>query len=164
VPIIEEVFFRGALTGLVARAGGRWWALIFVSAIYSAVHFLKPLETVVAARDVHWLSGFTLIPLLFVRLGDLQLVIMGFTVLFILGLCFGYATLRTRGLWLAIGLHAGIILGKFSFTKLAKPDRSVDLMPWFGNDPTVGIIGIGAILVMILLFAMVWMVVRGEKG
>lgn len=159
VPILEEFFFRGALMGLISRTASRWWALLFVSAIYSVVHFLKPDEVVIRAAQVNWLSGFHLIPHVFARFEQPQLVLAGFTTLFVLGWTLGYAALKTRGLWYSIGLHAGIILGKFGFTKLAKPDKG-GFMPWFGSDLTIGL---GSVLVMLLLFTLVWASLRGGR-
>ncbi len=160
-PIIEEYFFRGALTKLVTRSSNRWWALLFVSALYAAVHFLKPMDTVIAAKSVNWLSGFHLIPLSFERFSHPQLVLAGFSTLFIFGCTLGYAALKTRGLWFSIGLHSGAILSKFSFTKLAKFDLKKSAMPWFGTDITVGI---GALGVMLLLFVLVWLTLRKNSA
>ncbi len=161
VPIIEEFFFRGALTKLVTRSSNRWWALIFVSALYSAVHFLKPRESVLPDHAVNWLSGLYLLPLSFERFTDPQLLLAGFSTLFILGCTLGYAAMKTHGLWMSIGLHAGAILGKFSFTKLAKINSKNSAMPWFGSDITVGL---GALGVMFLLFVLVWLVLRKNSA
>lgn len=157
VPIIEELFFRGALTKLITRSSNRWWALIFVSALYSIVHFLKPRDTVISDSAVNWLSGFHLIPLSFERFSEPQLLLYGWGTLFILGLTLGYAAMKTRGLWFSIGLHAGVILGKFSFTKLAKFDSKKTIMPWLNTDLTIGIVALG---VMALLFILVWLTLR----
>lgn len=157
VSLIEEYFFRGALTKVVTRSSGPVWALLFVSALYSVVHFLKPRETVIPAHAVNWLSGFDLIPASFERFSEPELVLAGFGTLFILGCTLGYAAWKTRGLWFSIGLHAGAILAKFGFNKLAKIDRKQDAMPWFHSDITIGY---GAIGVMLLLFFLVWWSLR----
>lgn len=161
VPIIEEFFFRGALTKLVTRSSNRWWALFFVALLYASVHFLKPRDTVIPAHAVHWLSGFHLIPLSFERFSNPQLLLAGLSTLFILGCTLGYAAMKTRGLWFSIGLHAGAILGKFSFTKLAKFDAKKSALPWFGDDITVGL---GAVGVMLLLFFLVWLILRKNSA
>ncbi len=160
VSIIEEFFFRGALTKVVTRSAGPWWALLFVSALYSVVHFLKPRETVIPANAVNWLSGFDLIPASFERFSEPEMVLAGFGTLFILGCTLGYAAWKTNGLWYSMGLHAGAILGKFGFNKLAKIDRKHDAMPWFHSDITIGY---GAIGVMLLLFFLVWWSLRKAR-
>ena len=161
VPIIEEFFFRGALTKLVTRSSNRWWALIFVSALYAVVHFLKPLESVIPAESVTWLSGFHLVPHSFDRFSDTTLFLYGWGTLFILGLTLGYAAMKTRGLWMSIGLHAGAILAKFSFTKLAKFDPGKGEMPWLNADLTVGIVALGALS---FLFLLVWICLRNKAA
>ena len=161
VSVIEEFFFRGALTKLVTRSSNRWWALLFVSALYAVVHFLKPRDTVIAESSVNWLSGFHLIPLSFERFSEPELVLYGWGTLFILGLTLGYAAMKTRGLWFSIGLHAGAILGKFSFTKLAKYDAKRTVLPWLHTDLTIGLV---ALAVMTVLFFLVWLTLRKNSA
>ncbi len=65
----------------------------------------------------------------------------------------GWATLRTRALWLPIGLHAGLVFAKFSFSKLTK--RSIDeTMPWLGEDI---IVGFGALAVVASAWLVAWL-------
>lgn len=160
VPVIEQFFFNGALLGLISRTANRWVALGIVSALYAIVHFLKPREVMIQDAQVTWLSGFHFIPYVFDRFSHPELVLAGFTSLFVLGWTFGYAAQKTRALALGMGLHAGIVLAKFSFTKLAKPDRKIDAMPWFGSELEFGI---GSVLVLIFLFFLVWSVLRAKS-
>jgi membrane protease YdiL (CAAX protease family) len=150
VSLIEEFLFRGALLGIFRRAIGNTGALIIVSAIFSIVHFLKPHDTQPA--HVSWLSGFTLIPKVFWQFGEPMLVLAGFTTLFCVGLVLGYATVRTRSLFLPIGLHAGWVFGEMGFSKLTKRINR-DTLPWFGQDLTAGI---ASVIVVLLTGALVW--------
>jgi membrane protease YdiL (CAAX protease family) len=72
--------------------------------------------------------------------------------LFLIGWILAEARVRTRSLWLSIGLHAGWILASGGFNAAAR--RRIDILPWLGQDWLVGIvpIGIGALtwLLMIL--------------
>ncbi len=54
VSIVEEFFFRGCLMGLTLRKTRRLGTLLFVSAFFAAVHFLKPPDeyTVTTPREV----------------------------------------------------------------------------------------------------------------
>ena len=122
------------------------WAVISSAALYSIVHFIKPPEDVVEMKSVSWFSGFVLIPHAFWQFTDPMLLLGGFSTLFVLGLILGYAAVKTESLWLPIGIHAGMILGKFGFSKITV--RREDALPWFGRDIQVGL---GSLLALALL-------------
>jgi membrane protease YdiL (CAAX protease family) len=156
VAIIEEVFFRGAILGLLRQSLAPLPAAVFVSALFSIVHFLKPAREQMSA--VHWYSGFELLPRAFSQFADPLLIAGGFVAIGILGLILAHATVRTSSLWLAIGIHSGLIFGKMGFNKLTR--RLEDMTPWFGNDVTVGI---GSIVTLLFLWFMIWFIfLRGQ--
>lgn len=158
--IAEEFLFRGAILALALRAGSKWGALAFTSALYSIVHFLKSPDDAVAQGTVNLLSGFALIPRAFWQFQNPVVVLGGFTTLFALGWVLGEAALRTRSLWLPIGIHAGMIVGKFGFTKIAR--RRGDESIWFGKDLEVGL---GALLVMLILWGIIrWWLRHENRG
>ena len=103
VALIEESLFRGALQGVVRRSSSEAAAIIFVSAIYAVVHFLKPPETV--QMRITWSSGFSQALLACGQFAEWRLVIGGFATLFLVGTVLGYARMRTRSLWMPVGLH-----------------------------------------------------------
>ncbi len=135
VPPLEEWFFRCALLGVVLRTAARPVALLFVSALFSSIHFLKPQD--VEITSIHWWSGFALLPYSFHRFAEPFELIGGFTTLFAIGMVLALATLRTRSLWAAIGLHAGWIFGNRLFNIIFK--RQGTFEPWFGDKIEVGI-------------------------
>ncbi|MBV8414355.1 MAG: CPBP family intramembrane metalloprotease [Verrucomicrobia bacterium] len=156
VAIIEETLFRGALLGLFRQTLTPQPAAILVSALFSILHFLNPEREGNVA--VHWYSGFELLPGAFWRFSDPLALLGGFIAIGILGLLLAHATIRTSSLWLAIGIHSGLIFGKMGFNKVMK--RVQDVTPWFGSDITVGI---GAILILLFLWSLVWLIyLRGE--
>lgn len=156
VALIEEIFFRGAILGLIRQTFTTRPAAVFVSALFSIVHFLKPEKEQLSA--VNWHSGFELLPTAFWRFSDPLIVLGGFTAIGILGLMLAHATIRTSSLWLAIGIHSGLIFGKMGLNKVTK--RLQDVTPWFGSDITIGI---GSILILLFLWAIIWLVyLRGE--
>ena len=55
VPFIEETFFRGIVLGVLLRTGRKYMAILAVSAIFAAIHFLKAPERTSAI--VTWTSG-----------------------------------------------------------------------------------------------------------
>jgi len=147
VSILEEWLFRGAILGLLARAMNRYVALFTTSALFSILHFLKP-DDMAMPHIVGWLSGFALIPGAFAQFREPWLVLGGFTTLFCVGWILGWARLKTRSLWMAVGLHAGWVFGIMSFSKITKRLIKVeDTLPWFGGDLKVGL---GSVVVVLL--------------
>ena len=152
VSLLEEWLFRGAILGLLARTMPRYVALFCTSALFSILHFLKP-ETA-EPHAIHWLSGFALIPGAFAQFNDPWLLLGGFTTLFAVGWILGFSRLKTRSLWMAVGLHAGWILGMMSFSKVTRRLMKVEeTLPWFGGDLKVGL---GSVAVVLLTGLLVW--------
>jgi membrane protease YdiL (CAAX protease family) len=148
--------FRGAILGLVRQTLTTGPAAVFVSALFSIVHFLNPERDQIVT--VSWYSGFELLPHAFWRFSDPLIVLGGFTAIGILGLLLAHATIRTSSLWLGIGVHSGLIFSKMGLNKVTK--RVQDATPWFSNDITVGI---GSILILLVLWSLIWLVyLRGE--
>jgi membrane protease YdiL (CAAX protease family) len=157
VALIEEALFRGAILGLVRQTVSTAPAVIFVSALFSIVHFLNPAKDQIAI--VQWYSGFELLPLAFWRFSDPWMVLGGFMTISLLGLMLAHATIRTCSLWLGIGIHSGLIFAKMGFNKVSK--KIQDVTPWFGGDITVGL---GSVLVLLLLWFLIWVIyLRGKS-
>jgi membrane protease YdiL (CAAX protease family) len=153
VAVIEESLFRAGILGLFRRSLRSGMAVFATAAIFSAVHFLKPDEAV-QITQIGWLSGFELIPHVFHQFAEPMLLLGGFTTIFALGLMLGDVTVRTRSLWLAIGLHAGLVFVKMSFSKFTKRDSAH--LPWIGEELQIGLVPVLAILCAWLL-ARLWL-------
>ncbi|MEI6349615.1 MAG: CPBP family intramembrane glutamic endopeptidase [Verrucomicrobiota bacterium] len=160
VSILEEWLFRGAILGLLNRAMNSRGALLASSALFSILHFLKPDEAATAAQSVGWLSGFALIPGAFAQFKDPLLVLSGFTTLFCVGWILGWARLKTRSLWMSIGLHAGWVLGIMGFAKITKRLMK-DTLPWFGENLQVGL---GSVIVVLITGGVVWVRLRNGRS
>jgi len=143
VPLIEEPLFRGLILGILLRACGPVPATFISSAFFSLLHFLKAPER--TSIDVTWTSGFVSIANSFSQFQQPLLVAAGFTTLFLLGWILADARLRTRSLWLPIGLHAGWILASGLFNKVAR--REVELLPWIGRNLLIGLAPLGVALI-----------------
>jgi len=150
VPFIEEPLFRGLILGLLLRGGRRKMSILATSAFFAAVHFFRSPEQ--AQVTVTWSSGFQAVVDSFSRFGDPLSILPAFATLFLIGWILADARLRTRSLWLPIGLHAGWILASGAFNSLAR--RQIDIFPWLGKNLLEGIvpveIGIVTWLIMIL--------------
>ena len=157
VALIEECLFRGAIFGLFRRSLRPYAALLWVTVIFSILHFLKPDEDFTITQ-IDWLSGFTLLPHSFHQFAEPMTLLAGFTTLFTLGWVLGFATLRTRSLWMSIGLHAGIVFVKMSFSKLAR--REGVLLPWVGNELQIGLVPVAVLAIGGVL---VWLCTRHEN-
>jgi len=150
VSVIEELLFRGAILGLVRQTISTMPAMVLVSALFSIIHFFRPVDGQISV--VQWYSGFDLIGKLFGRFADPLLVGGGFMTIFVLGLLLADSVVRTRSLWLSIGLHAGTVFGKMSFNKLTK--QLTQAPPWFGPELTIGL---GSVLTLLFLWLLVWL-------
>jgi uncharacterized protein len=149
VALLEEALFRGAILGLLRRSLRPASALLAVTALFAMVHFLKPDESY-EPPPVGWLSGFDLIPHTFHQFAEPMTLLAGFTTLFALGWLCGDAALRTRALWMSIGLHAGVVLVKMSFNVIAKFSVKTNLrsayLPWVGDRFENGLVPVTALL------------------
>jgi membrane protease YdiL (CAAX protease family) len=150
VPIIEETLFRGLFLGVLLRSNRPLTAALLSSGIFSIVHFLKaPDQT---TPSVAWTSGFTSLAHSFDQFAEPMLVLAGFTTLFLIGVILAHARLRTRSLWLPIGLHAGWIFASGAFNKIAH--REIVALPWLGKSLLIGVVPLCVCLVS-------WVLLRG---
>ena len=152
VSILEEWLFRGAILGLLNRAMNARGALLATSALFSILHFLKPDDHATAAQSIGWLSGFAVIPGAFAQFRNPWLVLSGFTTLFCVGWILGWARLKTRSLWMSIGLHAGWVIGIMGFAKITRRQIK-DTLPWFGENLQVGL---GSVFVVLITGLLIW--------
>ncbi len=149
VPLIEETFFRGIILGILLRKTRKFLPIIFVSALFAAVHFLKGSEREPAI--VTWTSGFQSIAHALAGFGDPLMVVSAFATLFLIGCILADARVLTNSLWLPIGLHAGWIFATGMFGLLAR--RQIVAFPWLGKNLLVGI-------VPLCLAAVTWILMR----
>jgi CAAX protease family protein len=149
VPLIEELFFRGLVLGILLRSASRVWAIIFTSALFAILHFLKAPEE--AGATVTWMSGWVSIAHSFDQFREPFLVLAGFTTLFLLAWILADARIRTRSLWLPFGLHSGWIFADGFFNIIARRAH-IDL-PWMGKSLLIGIVPLSVGL-------LTWMLMR----
>ena len=143
VPFLEEPIFRGLILGVLLRSLPATTAMLFTSTAFSILHFLKAPEQTNAT--VTWASGFVSIAHAFSQFAEPLLVLSGFTTLFLLGWILADARIRTRSLWLPIGLHAGWIFANALFNKLAR--REMEALPWIGRNLLIGLVPLAVALI-----------------
>lgn len=148
VGVLEELLFRGAFFGGLARATGWRAALVLSSAIYAIVHFLGRPET---PPVVAWDSGLRVLPSTLRAMGDPHAVLPGFLTLTLAGIILALAYRLTGDLWASIGIHAGWIfwLSFYAFATDAVPGadewvwgtaRLID--GWFAFGAIVAVLGV----------------------
>jgi len=137
VALLEETFFRGGLQNIFQRRMPAWLAVLLVSGVYSAVHFLKPSGAHIAGDAVRWNSGFEYLggvaACSFQEPGVWRSVVS----LWLAGIVLGWAFARTQALWLSVGLHAGWV---FALKTLA----------WLGAGSLVDKVLVWPVLLLVL--------------
>ncbi len=130
VALIEETFFRGALQGALQRRMKVAGAIVVASAVYSAVHFLKPNGVHIPADQVTWTSGGKCLVWIVSQSLVQNGVFVGFVSLFLAGCVLGLAYAKTKALYLSIGLHAGWVLVNEFMRWSATVNVTQDVASW----------------------------------
>jgi membrane protease YdiL (CAAX protease family) len=130
IALIEETLFRGALQGALQRGMRIAPAVVLASAVYSAMHFLKPMGVNIPANQVGWDSGFTCLAGIVSQALLQRDVLVEFVTLFLAGCVLGLAYARTGALYLPIGLHAGWVLANESARFLGARGATVHVVAW----------------------------------
>ena len=136
VPLIEELFFRGLLFGILLRSLRPVVATLITSGFFAIVHFLKAPTR--PNESVTWFSGFHSIANSFAQFADPMMVLASFTTLFLIGWILADARLRTRSLFLPIGLHSGWVFVAGVIGKMTK--RQAIILPWLGSNLLIGLL------------------------
>lgn len=161
VSVLEEVFFRGALQGAVRKTTVDTFAMVAVAVLFASVHFLKPPGGGMLPQDIHWWSGLAVLPDTLWRFRQPGLLFGGFSTLLLAGLILGYARVRTRSLWMPVGLHAGWIFGDKGLTAIT---RHTDTGLWLGPDIPNTLVGLAPLLTLLASWALVWWMLRSAEN
>ncbi len=124
VALFEETLFRGALLQGLRKQTNTNTALITISLVYAAVHFIHYPQPA-AGETIGWLTA----PQSFLPAYSSVIsteTLDAFLSLFVLGLLFGLIRIRTSNIIQCIGLHAGLVAGikLFRFFTEYKPDNA----------------------------------------
>ena len=121
VALIEETFFRGAMQGHMRRHSRLVTTLLVTSALYAAVHFIRP-PVAAGADSLDWSSGFEMLAGMFYQYRNVTVIADSFVALFFAGLFLGLVRERNGNIALCTGIHAGWVL----MIKLASSVTEVD--------------------------------------
>lgn len=160
--VIEEWLFRGLILGLWLRALPTGKAIVACSLLFAAVHFLKPPESWTATDGNSPTAGFELLGAVVGQWLNPSFFIREFLALFLIGLILAVARVRTRSLWLPIGLHAGWILAFKSFNLFHRrvPMEEFPAI-WVGEDLRSGV---APILTLCLTAALLTLFLRRQPA
>ncbi|WP_353566467.1 CPBP family intramembrane glutamic endopeptidase [Haloferula sargassicola] len=109
VAVIEEFLFRGVLLGIFLRAMQPAAAIVSLSVLFAAVHFLEPPRGATVPDPEALDAGFVLLGQILHHFIDPLALAGRFFSILAVGLVLAVARYRTASLWLPIGLHAGWI-------------------------------------------------------
>ncbi len=165
VGFLEEFVFRGALQAVVSKWLRPVASYLAIAAFFALVHFFNAPRTL-EAGEVNLVSGFWMIGKIFEhffsQFANPSFLLAEFAVLFAIGLVLGYTRLKTRSLWLGIGLHAGWVFGVKTLSPVTV--RNFDpgaMMPWLGETLRVGAV---SCLVVTLTGLGLWLWLRPRYG
>ncbi|MFV0416498.1 MAG: lysostaphin resistance A-like protein [Chthoniobacterales bacterium] len=152
VACLEEFFFRGVLLGLAVRSFGKWKGALFSALIFAVVHFLRPARLPDSA-PVDWGSGWSQLFSFTHGLPTLYLLSFGFASLLLSGLILAWATLKTKSLYLPIGIHAAWVFGQQSLQVIGKftPSPKTAALPWVGPNLVSGAVPTGLLPLLALI-------------
>lgn len=102
IGVLEEILFRGFILNALRKSLGAVPAVLLGSALFAAVHFIKPAEPEVVNQ---WYSGLLLFSQPFAAAGETFWPEV--CTLFCMGTVLATLSLWTRSVYIAIGLHAG---------------------------------------------------------
>ena len=105
VALFEETLYRGLMFTAVRREAGLALAVIATSVVYAATHFLS--KTRIAADDVTWTSGLTMLAGTLRRFTEPLAMADAFISLALIGALLALVRHRTGAIAATMGLHMG---------------------------------------------------------
>lgn len=165
VAFLEEFVFRGALQTVVAKLLRPRALWVILAAFFAVIHFFNPPHGLdvekVTAGSGFWMVG-RIFGHFFSQFANPSFLLAEFAVLFAIGLVLGYTRMKTRSLWLGIGLHAGWVFGVKTLSPVTtRAFEPGEMMPWLGETLRVGAV---SCLVVTATGIALWMWLRRRYG
>ncbi len=153
IAVIEEGFFRAFLLDGMAEDFGTRAGLVASSAIYAAAHLVRS-PARYELTTFQPLAGLQNLACSIAQLGHPLHAAPGLLGLFLLGLVLGKAFIETGQVYFSIGLHAMLVVGAKSWSKLAPGAQSAPgWLSGYGQPPLIS--GPAAWLITIVLLIVV---------
>ena len=139
VGLIEETWFRGALHTGIAHMTNTAFAIVFISVVYAAVHFISA-DINIPPHEIGWSSGLVVLFNSLHRFHDQPFVDSLFA-LVAAGFLLALVRHRTGRIAECIGIHAGWVMVIKIFRKLTYPDPDTSWNFMIGSfDGVLGIL------------------------
>lgn len=149
--ILEELFFRGAVLGILLTTLRRWTAVFWCTLIFAAVHFLRaPDGWTLPPDQAGVFSGFAVLGAILQGFTDAEFLIAEFSTLFAVGWVLAWARMSTGRLWLGIGLHGGWVFGLKYFSAITSSSKALkagEWLPWIGLNLKIGLVPLVVVLI-----------------
>lgn len=165
VGLLEEFVFRGALQSIAAKLMKPRLLYVVIAVFFAVIHFFNPPQGLeageVTATTGLWMIG-QIFEHFFSQFATPSFLLAEFAVLFAIGLVLGYTRMKTRSLWLGIGLHAGWVFGVKTLSPCTvRAFAPGEMMPWLGETLRVGAV---SCLVVLLTGVLLWLWLRNRYG
>lgn len=147
VGFFEEFFFRGLIFLKLKRRFSTVQALVTTSLVYSAVHFLKSGRPYVDSTPTVW-DSFRVMGSSLEAFFAWQDFWPAFIGLFLFGGVLNYAFVRSKSLFLPIGLHSGAVFYLKMATDWLAVDPSASAIIYGGKGFYSGFLGWGFIVLI----------------
>ncbi|MBN1917554.1 MAG: CPBP family intramembrane metalloprotease [Verrucomicrobia bacterium] len=167
VALVEEIVFRGVVLQNLQADMDAFFAVVFASAFFAAMHFVQPLPNDVLAgseapafNTFHVLNGFRLLPYQLANFGRFDEIWPFFLGLFLFGIVLSVAYLKAGSLYLPIGIHAGLVtvikFDKHVFSDVAGRSELLFGIPkdWFMSYTDSLICWLVAVVLIVLLIVL----------
>lgn len=167
VGFLEEFVFRGALHAVLAKLLKPRVLFSVIAVFFALIHFFNAPKTLtvpeVTAGTGFWMVG-AIFEHFFSQFANPYFLFAEFAVLLAIGLVLGYTRMKTKSLWLGIGLHAGWVFGvKTLSSTTSRSFAPSEMMPWLGGSLRVG--AVSCIVVSLTgLFLVLWLKKRPGRA
>ncbi len=149
ISIIEETFFRGLVLSSLQRSFRNIVAVTFTSILYAAVHFIAPLKNFVPSSSSP-IEGLRYVQAVLLR--DITPdFVSAFFGLFLVGITLAITRIRSRSIYLCIGLHSGwviVVKGLTPFLNISSVAQGVSNRYYLLTFPEVWL---SVLLVLVIL-------------
>jgi membrane protease YdiL (CAAX protease family) len=142
---IEEFIFRGVILGLCLWSLRPTSAIAVSSLLFAVLHFLRPARSSLQAGEVSAWSGWTELLNFSAAWPEPAVLAAGLASLLVAGWILGSAAVKTRSLWLPIGLHTGWVFAQQTSQLFLRPapEEVSALWPWVGPNLVSGAVPTG---------------------
>jgi uncharacterized protein len=142
VGFLEEFVFRGALHAVLAKLLKPKVLFAVIAVFFALIHFFNAPKTL-EVPEITAITGFWMVGAIFEhffsQFANPYFLFAEFAVLLAIGLVLGYTRMKTKSLWLGIGLHAGWVFGvKTLSSTTSRAFAPSEMMPWLGGTLRVG--------------------------